>query len=127
MADSLEVPMIETENREETMGDRMRIVRSYLKLNQKEFAEKLGIYPSRVSEMEKGAMQVPANVIMQIGKLGFDLNWFVLGHTKNDDVIKLVDDNVALFKIVNDLKKMDGRDLKFITDVISSFKKNYHK
>lgn len=127
MADSLEVPMIETENREETMGDRMRIVRSYLKLNQKEFAEKLGIYPSRVSEMEKGAMQVPANVIMQIGKLGFDLNWFVIGHTKNDDVISLVDDNVALFKVVNDLKKMDGRDLKFITDVINSFKKNYHK
>ena len=127
MADSLEVPMIETENKEETMGDRMRIVRSYLKLNQKEFAEKLGIYPSRVSEMEKGAMQVPANVIMQIGKLGFDLNWFVIGHTKNDDVISLVDDNVALFKVVNDLKKMDGRDLKFITDVINSFKKNYHK
>lgn len=110
-----------------TIGKRMRNVREYLKLSQREFAKVIGVYPARVSEVETGIIVASTHMITQIGKLGFDLNWFVLGKDKGDcnlSTASNVPNNILLTKLIADIKCLDARDIALIVDIVASFKKH---
>lgn len=120
-------PMQAIEDMEETIAYRMKVVRTSLKLNRKEFAAKIGVYPNRITEVEQGKYNISLKMLTEIGKLGFDLNWLVNGNNKEKELQAAIGDDVELFKLINKIKHLEGRDLRFLSGVIDALLENYHK
>lgn len=120
-------PMQAIEDMEETIAYRMKVVRTSLKLNRKEFAAKIGVYPNRITEVEQGKYNISLKMLTEIGKLGFDLNWLVNGNNKEKELQAAIGDDVELFKLLNKIKRLEGRDLRFLSGVIDALLENYHK
>ena len=127
MTDLQKNPILELGQNEETIGNRMRVVRKSLKLSQREFAKSIGVYPARVSEVETGVIPASAHMIEEVGKLGFDLNWFVMGKRDNDKSTILGNDDIAIIKLIRDIKSLKSTDVKFIAAVVADFKTVYNK
>lgn len=60
-------------------GERLRQIRKFLKLNQDEFAEELGMHLRSYQRFESGERQPPAKALQALNNLGFDVNWVLTG------------------------------------------------
>ena len=63
------------------MNNRMKEVREYFKLSQREMAEKVGIPTPYYSQIERGVKKevFPGKLISGFAALGVDLNWLMTG------------------------------------------------
>lgn len=66
------------------MNNRMKEVREYFKLSQREMAEKVGISTPYYSQIERGVKKevFPGKLISGFAALGVDLNWLMTGEGK---------------------------------------------
>ena len=66
------------------MNNRMKEVREYFKLSQREMAEKVGIPTPYYSQIERGVKKevFPGKLISGFAALGVDLNWLMTGKGK---------------------------------------------
>ena len=65
----------------DTIGRRVRVMRTYFKQSQSEFAKELGISQSAMSAIEKDASTPSYEVICALGRMGFHLNWILYGES----------------------------------------------
>jgi len=65
----------------DTIGRRVRVMRTYFKQSQIEFAKELGISQSAMSAIEKDASTPSYEVICALGRMGFHLNWILYGES----------------------------------------------
>jgi hypothetical protein len=63
----------------ETQGNRLKKVRQYLDLSQKDMADKLGKVSATWSAYEVGKLPIPADVYMELEKQGFNIEWLKTG------------------------------------------------
>ncbi|MFZ5567846.1 MAG: helix-turn-helix domain-containing protein [Pseudomonadota bacterium] len=70
-----------------TLGDRLRIERTRLSLNQSEAADALGVGRSAYVHYEFGRSVPDANALMKAQSLGMDLWWIVTGVRHADEAI----------------------------------------
>lgn len=105
----------------DTMGDRLKIVRTFMKMNQKEFAQEVGLYPARISDMEKGARKVAITVLSYLASKGVDMDWFMNGkREKTDTSLKT---GLAVLQISTMLQntKLTDSQILFIHDMIKLY------
>lgn len=62
-----------------SIGIRLREIRKFLKFNQDEFAEELGMHVRTYQNYESGAREPPADALQALTGLGFDVNWVLNG------------------------------------------------
>jgi len=68
------------ETNEETFGSRVRKVREALHLLQTEFAAKINMHSSYLSEIENGTRKVGQKIILKIASAyNINLNWLLMG------------------------------------------------
>ena len=65
----------------DTIGRRVRVMRTYFKQSQSEFAKDLGISQSAMSAIEKDASTPSYEILCTLGKMGFHLNWILYGES----------------------------------------------
>lgn len=65
----------------DTIGRRVRVMRTYFKQSQSEFAKELGISQSAMSAIEKDASTPSYEILCTLGKMGFHLNWILYGES----------------------------------------------
>ena len=65
----------------DTIGRRVRVMRTYFKQSQSEFAKELGISQSAMSAIEKELSTPSYEVICALGRMGFHLNWILYGES----------------------------------------------
>jgi transcriptional regulator with XRE-family HTH domain len=65
-------------NRNQT-GSRLRKIRKDLRMEQRSFAEFLEIGQSQLSRIENGVYEIQNDHFIKLGRLGYDLNWLILG------------------------------------------------
>jgi len=71
---------IKYENKEETFGSRVRKIREALHLLQTEFAAKINMHSSYLSEIENGTRKVGQKIILKIAAAyNVNLNWLLMG------------------------------------------------
>ena len=58
---------------------RIKQVRSQLNLSQKDFAEKIGVDQARVSRWEKEKSLPSSSSLIEIARLGVNINWLLTG------------------------------------------------
>lgn len=113
----------------DTINDRIRIARVVSELSQKEFAARIGTQQNVISEIENGSRRVTANLIQEVGKMGFDLNWLLYGTSDNDAVSELVysisDNKKILLNIFADLKDLPTKDLLYLQEAIEVYVKHH--
>ena len=61
------------------MNNRLKSLRKKLDLTQAEFAEKLGISQTFLSDIEKGKKGFSASILLSLWRLNVNLDWFVGG------------------------------------------------
>lgn len=61
------------------IGDRLRLIRETLKLQQGEFSTRIGINQQNLSNYELNKRAVPDDIKIRIRELGVNLNWFLTG------------------------------------------------
>ena len=64
---------------DDTVGRRIRVMRTYFKQSQESFAKELGISQSAMSSMEQDLTSPPYEVLCALGRMGFNLNWILYG------------------------------------------------
>jgi len=76
------------------MNNRLKSLRKKLDLTQAEFAEKLGISQTFLSDIEKGKKGFSASILLSLWRLNVNLDWFVGGEgnmfrtaSRNDTLI----------------------------------------
>lgn len=84
-------------------GQRLKLIRRYLKLTQEEFAEILGVKQSMVSMMENGTSDIPLFVIQILcTKYGISPKYIVLGigeMVANEPKERGLKDEIRLMKV----------------------------
>ena len=73
-----------------TLAHRIRVVRSYYRKSQTEFAKELGIGQSTLSAIENGTAMPSIEVLQRLGRMGFNLEWLLYGENlqpQNDRII----------------------------------------
>lgn len=70
-----------------SVGDRLRVERTRLSLNQSEAADALGVGRSAYVHYEFGRSVPDANALMKAHSLGMDLWWIVTGVRHKDEAI----------------------------------------
>jgi transcriptional regulator with XRE-family HTH domain len=71
---------INNENKEENFGSRVRKVREELHLLQTDFAAKINMHSSYLSEIETGTRKVGQKIILKIASAyNINLNWLLMG------------------------------------------------
>jgi len=64
----------------DSIGDRIKYIRNYLKLNQKEMATELDVSDSHISGIERSKHQPSKNFLLSVCKLyGVDIDWLKTG------------------------------------------------
>lgn len=53
--------------------------RKYLKLNQRSFAERVGVDQGRVSQWENGKSLPSSSALTEMARLGININWLLTG------------------------------------------------
>lgn len=79
----------------ETLAHRLKVIRTYYKKSQLEFAEMLGISQSAVSSQEIGTTSPSAEVLQKLGRMGFDLDWILYGESNQPESAKVVLEQTA--------------------------------
>lgn len=94
----------------ETISNRIKSIRKYYKMNQKELAKELGILQSTLSEIERGNVNPQFKTLQLLGDMigRSNLEWLLYGKT---EIIKTNEWNKA--RINNLLLKLNANELKF--------------
>lgn len=61
-------------------GDRLKAVRTHLRLTQKEMADLLGIHVNSISQYERETVYPQVTVISELAEKGIDLTWLLTGN-----------------------------------------------
>ncbi len=105
----------------DTMGDRLKIVRTFMKMNQKEFAQAVGLYPARISDMEKGTRKVAITVLSYLASKGVDMDWFMNGKREKNDTSLKTDLAVLQISTMLQSTKLTDNQILFIHDMIKLY------
>jgi len=112
--------------------ERLKEIRKYLSLNQKDFALKIGVTPSAISRLETGDINFTEQMIKSICR-EFNVNpdWFKDGigemfDNSDDDTMLMIDrimtgENEFHKEIMKLCTKFDEKDLKDIERLIDKF------
>lgn len=122
---SLKLDEINLEIPDTTMGNRLKLIRTFMGLNQKQFAAELGVYPARICDMEKGVRKVSIEIVGYLAQKGVDINWFVNGiRRKSETSLKT---NIALLQISSMLhsKELSETQIVYIHDMIDLYLKSF--
>lgn len=122
---SLKLDEINLEIPDTTMGNRLKLIRTFMGLNQKQFAAELGVYPARICDMEKGVRKVSVEIVGYLAQKGVDINWFVNGiRRKSETSLKT---NIALLQISSMLhsKELSETQIVYIHDMIDLYLKSF--
>lgn len=94
----------------ETIGERIKNIRKYYKMNQQDFAKELGILQSTLSEIERGVVSPQFRTLQVLGdRIGrSNLEWLLYGKI---ETIKTNEWNNT--RIKNLLTKLNTSELKF--------------
>jgi transcriptional regulator with XRE-family HTH domain len=63
-----------------TKGTRLEMIRTYLRLNQKQMSEKLGLQQSQYSKLENDRSGFSDESISILADMGFNVHWLFTGH-----------------------------------------------
>jgi len=63
-----------------TKGTRLEMIRVYLKLNQKQMSEKLGLQQSQYSKLENDRSGFSDETISFLADMGFNVHWLFTGN-----------------------------------------------
>jgi transcriptional regulator with XRE-family HTH domain len=110
-----------------TIADRIKYARIYVNDNQQNFADKLGISQSYLSNIEKGTATPTADLMQSIHKLtGWPYEWLYEGDPDQDIDEKA---NCMLLKsIINvRLEMLNQKQLTFIREFIEIYIKNHER
>ena len=67
------------------IGSRLRSFRESIKLNQRDFAKKLGTTPNSYSRYEAGRIEIPLAILVNISKtFEISLDWLLIGITNRE-------------------------------------------
>ena len=66
-------------NNNETMGYRLKVIRTSLGLNQEEFAKLFNTHQEKISSIERNLTAPTLAIIQKISSMGYDMNWFLNG------------------------------------------------
>lgn len=122
---SLKLDEINLEIPDTTMGNRLKLIRTFMGLNQKQFAAELGVYPARISDMENGVRKVSVKIVGYLAQKGVDINWFVNGIRKKSETS--LKTNIALLQISSMLhsKELSETQIVYIHDMIDLYLKSF--
>lgn len=109
-----------TKNDNETIGYRIKVIRTSMGLNQKEFAELLDTYQVKISHIESNILQPNLNIIKKLAAMGYDMNWLLNGEP-SPQIAEYVSTNIEIMKIATVLEKLDINQLKFISNFIDLY------
>lgn len=71
------------------LGDRIKIIRQELKLNQKEFARRIGVAATTMNNYEREEREPPIKILIAISKLSRrSLDWLLLGEDNESLIMK---------------------------------------
>lgn len=76
-------------NVSDSIAHRIRVIRTYYRKSQKEFAKLLCISQSALSALESGITKPSSSVIQKLGNMGFDLHWLIYGDNKEPQNVML--------------------------------------
>lgn len=79
-----EEKQVEQKCQQEMLGDRIKIIRRGLGLNQNEFAKLLGVKQSTISNLERNAREMSNDILRKLYKLGYPAEWILYGETNNE-------------------------------------------
>ncbi|MFC2525270.1 MAG: helix-turn-helix domain-containing protein [Selenomonas noxia] len=65
----------------DTIGRRIRVMRTYFKQSQSEFAQELNISQSAMSAIEIDTYTPSYEILCKLGRMGFHLNWILYGES----------------------------------------------
>lgn len=101
------------------MNDRLKTLRKYLKLNQTDFAKKIGLTQSAIARLERGETALTQKQIKPICSVyGVRESWLVDGKGT------MFVDNAVLTLIEEESKKLNETNQKYILDLIKSMLNN---
>ncbi len=74
--------MLDKEEMKINVGNRLRQVREYFKETQINFGHRLGLKQGLESKYERGELEVPDIVKMELSKIGISIDWLITGEGK---------------------------------------------
>ena len=115
-----------------TIGDRIKLLRKDLKLNQLNFGQKIGITESAVCNFESGRRNPSDQTIKSICReFGVNKDWLLEGKEpmmfEVDDIDKLIgklltNENETAYQLFKALAKLDEEDWKAVQKLIDELK-----
>lgn len=112
--------------KEETLAQRIRVVRGYFGKSQEAFAKDLDISQSAMSAIELGRVVPSADVIQKIGRMGFDLEWLIYGET-NKKPDKMPNTNFEKIRINKLLSFLTQEEIHFCRKWLELYLKSLKK
>lgn len=73
-----------------TLAHRLKVIRNYYHKSQADFAKELGIAQSTLSSFESGTTTPSFEILQQIGRMGFDVNWLLYGENNQPETDKII-------------------------------------
>ncbi len=115
------------------MHNRLKLLRKNLGFSQAEFAEKLGISQTFLSDIEKGKKGFSANILLSLLRLNVNLDWFIGGEGEifrssgSDPSDPLLSDLIFAFKQLPENRKKLVLNYAIDQKDLSDFLKKYPK
>lgn len=107
-------------NNNETMGYRLKVIRTSLGLNQKEFAKLFNTHQEKISSIERNLTAPTLAIIQKISSMGYDMNWFLNG-VQQENIADYVSNNIEIMKIVASLESLNSKQIKFISNFVDMY------
>ncbi len=108
-----------------TLAHRIRVVRSYYRKSQTEFAKELGIGQSTLSAIENGTAMPSIEVLQRLGRMGFNLEWLLYGENlqpQNDRIIlKEPAKDIESARIYTLMRELSEDHLKLLREMLELF------
>ena len=97
-------------NNNETMGYRLKVIRTSLGLNQEEFAKLFNTHQEKISSIERNLTAPTLAIIQKISSMGYDMNWFLNG-VQQENIADYVSNNIEIMKIVASLESLNSKQI----------------
>lgn len=107
-------------NNNETMGYRLKVIRTSLGLNQEEFAKLFNTHQEKISSIERNLTAPTLAIIQKISSMGYDMNWFLNG-VQQENIADYVSNNIEIMKIVASLESLNSKQIKFISNFVDMY------
>lgn len=99
------------------MNNRLKAIRKYFGLNQKEMGERINLSQTHISSLENGTREVTNRIISDICReFNVDEHWLRTGEG-GEDVIFVENDSAIIAELANEYK-LDAVDIKIIEHYI---------